>query len=101
MTNEIKTRRLIVTVPDVSGEEVDELCAVLEEAEIQGQIGYAFTVHHALGETLPPHVSVRTAADTIFMDCDYQPQPLTQSCARSLAGALLAAADRLADGSDS
>lgn len=98
MSNEIKTRRLIVTVPDVSGDEVDQLLAVLEEGEAEGEIGFAFTVRHALGETVPPHTMVRaTSPVTILVDIGYLPRGFTQSEARSLAGALLAAADQLVE----
>ncbi len=100
--SEIKTRRLIVTLPDVSGEEADTAAA-----EIEGRYGgfgwtEGATVTHVLGETLPENethgyvrcfdspggtvtlqqVTPGRVKDVIFLANLYE--------ARQLAGALLA-----------
>lgn len=109
MTNEIKTRRLIITVPDVSGEEIDTIAADLEFYMANEAKGYGmqeFAVRHALGESLPEGAMVRVAnRGTMFASMVEVRTPydngssfFTQSEARSLAGALLAAADQLAEG---
>lgn len=95
MTNEIQTRRLIVTLPNTSGEESDELAAALEyeASERQGITGA--TVTHALGETLPDSVQVSRGTDPrIYLqvaEADaWWTTPLTADEARQLAGVLLA-----------
>lgn len=100
MTNELKTRRLIVTLPDVSGEEADTAASALEEYlgtnASQGELSLPYTdgVTHALGETLPDGVVIETDlahnsvvtinrhGEEVALDNLYE--------ARQLAGALLA-----------
>ncbi|WP_344766228.1 hypothetical protein [Aeromicrobium panaciterrae] len=102
MSNEIKTRRFIVTVPDMAGEEADIFAADLEEM-MPRRFGNAFgktvKVSHALGESLPEaFISARVAglAGMQYIELvdetrgDY---PLSPFEARQLAGVLLAQAD--------
>lgn len=49
MTNELKTYRLIVTLPDTSGEEADVIAGYLE-TKLRLRLDRKVTVNHALGE---------------------------------------------------
>lgn len=93
MSNEIKTRRLIVTLPDTSGEEVDTLIDALEYEVAERQGIDNATVTHALGEALPDGVRVvgndRGVIVGIHKPERALPNVLTLYEARQLAGALL------------
>ena len=101
MTNEIKTRRLIVTLPDTSGEEADTIASSIESAVQEGIFGdvdtWNATVTHALGETLPIGMTAKLEADRIYVRDGGQPLVailnLNVGEARQLAGALLRLAD--------
>lgn len=92
MSNDIRTRRLIVNLPDVSGEEADEVAARLED---DAYLPNGVTVTHALGETLPEGIVARQrttgtiALGTTAGDAYHY---LTPHEARQLAGVLLALA---------
>ena len=60
MSNEIKTRRLVVSVANIVGEEADTIASEIEEKFQHPDHGYDVTVTHALGETLPDNVRVRS-----------------------------------------
>lgn len=104
MTNELKTRRLIVTLPNTSGEEADAISSELEHYIGANATGYGVlgaTVEHALGETLPDGVICRrnkALRDLIVVgDKLYSKYAIdiNRSEARQLAGALLALADEI------
>lgn len=111
MTNEIKTRRLIVTLPNCSGEEADLRLEDLEDSIAGRPVGETLPfnpgvrVRHALGETGLDGVLIRCRGDRIETGNLYKsatlPRYLTQTEARQLAGAFLAAADQLAEGTAS
>lgn len=98
MTNEIRTRHLIVTLPNVSGEEADQVAAEISvnygEAQTPGT-----TATHALGESVLAGSlgSVRrTTGGNILVKIETRrarPQLVTPTEARELAGALLILAD--------
>lgn len=96
MTNEIRTRHLIVTLPNKSGEEADDV-AEGTETILQRHWMDDFTVAHVLGETLPDETYVRSHyADfvRVNLQADHPAyvgeRQLSLYEARQLAGALLA-----------
>lgn len=122
MSDEIKTRRLIVTLPDVSGEESDIVAEDLEGNILANlnMIGYQDTwerdalqdardtlgkignVTHALGETVPPFFffGEPDAGRVYFLaedpaDGATSTHYLSPLEARQLAGVLLAQAEEI------
>lgn len=98
MSADIRTRRLIVTLPDVSGEEADlaieEIKLYLGDTAVIGS-----RVEHALGESLPESINVRPnlAWQNMVLiedrDTGYRIDITAPDVARQIAGALLHAAD--------
>lgn len=94
MSNDIRTRRLVVTLPDVSGEEADIWVENVENYLNDREEGPEAVVSHALGESLPESVRLRFDADLVYLwadsHTDAPARHLTYYEARQLAGALLA-----------
>lgn len=97
MSADIRTRRLIVTLPDVSGEEaniaIDEIKTYLGDTAVVG-----YRVDHALGESLPEGISVRPNMAwqnlVVIEDRDQGIRlDISPAAARQIAGSLLHAAD--------
>lgn len=98
MTNEIKTRRLIVALPNTSGDEADAMAMALEYEAGERQGVEGATVTHALGETLPDDLGVRRfGTDVVIRDLTDGDQIVLETplAMRQLAGALLANADEI------
>lgn len=92
MSDTLQTRRLIVTLPDTSGEEADEIATFIEDRLNSTDQDWAATVTHALGESLPNDLKIINYPSAILVvdTMDDESVALTPFEARQLAGVLLA-----------
>ena len=95
MSNDTRTRYVIVTLPDTTGEEADSVAEVIESEVLTDGFTMHGTARHALGESvlagsLGEAVTARLSADRDSVTLYTDPVGnLTPSQARELAGALL------------
>lgn len=94
MPHRIQTYRLIVTLPDSSGEEADQV-ATLAESYLRQTQGSDITVTHALGQSPPEHlhVTLDSQGDIQIATAYGSYVNMTADQACQLAGVLLALAD--------
>jgi hypothetical protein len=103
MSNEIRTRHLIVTLPDTAAEEIDSIASDLEVALRIDWAKPNGTATHALGETLPDGVSVAAGRAVIAIEVAsgaHDALFLSAHEARQLAGVLLAHAETISPAAD-
>lgn len=95
MTNEIKTHRFIVTLPDVAEEEADIICGNLE-GQLSKEYKREVNVEHALGNSLPEDFQIIRSNDgtSIYFIVDHrEPVMIGATEAREIAGVLVAHAE--------
>jgi hypothetical protein len=91
---DVYTRRLIVTLPDVSGEEADSVAEAIDTEVLTDGFTSHGTVTHALGLTVPDGIRVMVRGleghPAIFIQQDDDTIMVMADEARQLAGVLLA-----------